>query len=155
MKIKNVKWDDPTFQLSEHFTVYDALNLSQWGRLANESDGLDDTVKEHLLEVFDKLELVRNELGWPIMVHCAYRPGPYNALVKGSSSSGHLYGMAIDFHVIGYADKDACAKIRQRIRPFLEKWNIRMENHDGNWVHIDTKPPVVLGNGTKDRFFKV
>jgi hypothetical protein len=80
-------------------------------------------------------------------VHCAYRPLAYNILVGGVMGSAHLAGRAVDFHV---QDLD-CDEARALIlgHNLLNSLNLRMEDIQGDWIHIDTRNPSQRG-----RFFK-
>jgi hypothetical protein len=138
--MKNINWARPTDVLTKHFTVHDALWLPQWTRLAQESDGLTLEYKANLILLFDKMEQVRTFLGdRPIVVHVAYRPKPYNKLIKGAANSAHLYGEAVDFNVEGLD----CDTVRNLIVPKLEVWNMRCEKlpKGSPWCHLDTREP--------------
>lgn len=148
----NIDWDNPESKVSRYFTVKDATWLPQWNRYAIEADGLDGHAKLALERIFNRLDLVRDLLDKPIVVHCAYRPLKYNQLVKGSATSAHVARMwqgshiaAVDFHVEGMT----CDEARALIEPELAPMGIRMENNPGsNWVHIDNRT-----HGPAGRFF--
>jgi len=110
--------------------------------MANESDGLNDEVKANLIKLCQQMDLVRIFLGQPITVHVTYRPEEYNKLIGGASNSAHKYGMAMDWSV----DNANCAGIRDRIRPQLEMWNLRMEKGTPTWIHLDTREVPPGGN---------
>ncbi len=136
----------------QHFTWHEALWLPQWRRLAVESDGLTDEILNNLTVLFQKLETVRSFLnGRPILVHVAFRSQAYNSLptVKGAKSSAHLFGMAVDFHVVGID----CDQAKQMILDGnkLDEWGMRMEDNGAGapWIHLDTR---ALRPGGK-RFF--
>lgn len=148
-----INWEDPNDHITSNFTVKEALYLPRWGRLANTGDGLNDDIKQNLIILFNKMELVRTTCGkYPIVVHCSYRPQFYNKLVKGALKSAHLSGSACDFHVVGFESNNGCDIIRSIIYPKLEEFNIRMEDIDDlevrNWLHIDFKEP------NPNRFFE-
>lgn len=107
------------------------------------------------------MDKIRERIGIPIIVHVWIRPKSvnnpnhsrhgqdYNLFIGSKSTkSGHIFGQAIDFHVSGYSDAAKCSNIRRKILPWLEELDIRMEDIDGNWIHIDTKPVINF------RFFK-
>lgn len=151
--MNTIDWTNPDCHVSTNFKVKDCLYLPTWKRLANEQDGLDDTVKENLINICAKMEAIRVFLGnKPISVHCMYRPPLYNKLVKGSSTSGHLIGCAIDFHVVDFDGNNGCDLIRGMLEHKLEEFDIRMEDissyNSRAWVHIDMKLPVT------SRYFK-
>ena len=107
------------------------------------------------------MEKIRALFDASINIHCWIRPMSVNApgserhsknynrfIGSRSKTSGHIFGQAVDFHVSGKQGPEQCQLVREEILPHLEDWEIRMEDKDGGWVHIDTKPV-----GAK-RFFK-
>lgn len=141
----SIDWNSPNSKISEHFTVKEALWLPQWNRMADATDGLDEIVKQNLIQTFAKLDLIRLVFGKSITVHCAYRPDKYNTLVKGAKNSAHKYGQAVDFDVYSFD----CDEVREVLKPKLEELQLRMEDlPKSNWVHIDTRAPI------NSRFFR-
>lgn len=122
--------------ISKHFSWAEALYLPQWNRLANASDGLTDQIKSNLSDFFNKkMDMIREYFDAPLIIHCAYRPPAYNALVKGAKNSQHTLGKAADFHVKDFGCDDAQKKIIAE--NMLEKWSVRMERGTQGWIHID------------------
>lgn len=151
--MSGLDWSDPDAQMSRHFTVREALWLNKWGRLANERDGLSEQVKTQILLLAGKMDLVRGILGLPINVHCWFRPVGYNALVGGAQGSKHLClgpWSAVDFDAClpGSDLEVSCARSRKILEPKLEELGLRMEKHDGPWIHLDSAPVVYA------RYFK-
>jgi len=153
-----IDWKDPAAKISRFFTVREALWLTGWNRLANETDGLNETVKANLLAVFRKMDLIRELLGRPVYVKSAYRPRAYNLAIGGAAQSSHMANetsAAVDFwcDTNGDGDKDGddCDAIKAALMPKLEMWGIRMEDNGkgARWVHVDTRIP-----GPAGRFFK-
>lgn len=150
-----VNWADPNSKISKYFTVREAITLREWKRLANESDGLNDTVKANLISIFQKLDVIREFLGRPIFVKSAYRPSAYNVAIGGSKQSAHMadkdYG-AVDFWCDqdGDGDKDGedYDLIKEKLMPKLAGWGLRMEDNGkgARWVHVDSKPVPQGGN---------
>lgn len=144
-----INWEYSTSKVTTHFTVNDLIYLSQWGRLANEVDGLTEEIKDNLCNLAAKMEVVRHFLGDKIIhVHCCFRSPLYNKLVNGALKSSHLIGCAMDFHYDNNDTADECLKIRQIIIPHLEEWDMRMEDRDGPWIHLDTHKVI------SKRYFK-
>lgn len=140
-----VDWSNPDEPISKYFTVREAIYLSRWGRLAREDDGLSGRVKFCLIAMAAKMDVVRDFIGLPIIVHRWYSPPGYNAVVGGSRYSRHmsLFGehSAVDWHgkVDGAATQsEQCDILRAALEPKLEEWGLRMERLPGaHWVHLD------------------
>jgi len=104
-----------------------------------------DSVKENIIKVANKLQLVRNFYNRKIIITSGWRPELYNELIKGSHNSRHMTGEAVDFYVDGMS----CDQVRKDLQPKLEEWKIRMEDLPrSSWVHLDISPVI------HQRFFK-
>ena len=133
--------------ISRYFTWKDALYLPQYSRIADVSDGVTDEVRANLIQLFSKMDLIREFIGVYCIVHVAFRSKEYNKLVGGSPASAHMEGRACDFHF----SRKSCDDVRKAILDAgkLEELGLRMEDNPGSgWVHLDTKPPI------HSRFFK-
>lgn len=131
-----VDWTKGTCQVSKYFTVYEAMTLHSWNRLANEEDGITDQVKTETVKLCLIMDQVRELLGCPINVHCIFRSVKYNQEVLHSLPQDvHSKGMAIDFDCNGHYTIE---QVKEKLRPILEKFNIRMEGGTTTWVHLDT-----------------
>jgi zinc D-Ala-D-Ala carboxypeptidase len=130
-------------KISDHFTYKEALWLPTWQRAGTIADGYSEQIDRNLQILFKKMDLIRVALNKPILVNCAWRPAEYNKLVGGASNSAHIQGQACDFHVEGVD----CDTIRSILLPYLESYNLRMENKpQSNWVHVDFRPVPPGGN---------
>lgn len=141
-------------KISQHFTLHEALWLPSWQVHHIPSEAELSAIKH----VAEKMDEIREILGRPIIVHCWIRPNcanvpnskwdrrNYNAFVGGAPGSAHQEGKAVDFH----ASSLVCDEIRHLLVTELARMDIRMENNDGNWVHIDTRKPLP----GKARFFR-
>jgi hypothetical protein len=139
----NIDWTNPDCNITEHFTVKDAIMLHSWNRLANESDGLTDEGKEKLQILCQKMEEVRQYLGCPINVHCMYRSEKYNKEAVGAIPKDvHQQFLAadIDCHPVLSIEQ-----VKEKMEPKLEEFGIRMERHTTTWVHLDLHKPGVTG----------
>lgn len=135
-------------KISKFFSYKEALYLPQWNRCATKKDGLTNEHLVNLKQLFNKMDAVREYVAAPIIVHVAFRPKDYNALVGGAKQSSHMQGMAIDFHV----ENIPCDDIRYlfQVDNKLEEWGMRCEDAPGtNWIHLDIREP-----GPSGRWFK-
>lgn len=141
-----INWEDPNCRVSDWFTVKECLWLPTWGRLANENDGLNDSVKNSLYALCSKLDHIREFFLCPMIVDCMYRPPSYSKLVGGFETDVHTMGEAADFKVGGIYTEDA----KKLLEPSLEALGVRMEDNPGSdYIHIDIHSPGLTG-----RYFK-
>lgn len=149
---QGIDWSNPSHKVSKYFTVKEMLYLPSWSRMANESDGLDDQIKNNLIDLANAMDVVREFFGKPINVHVTYRPTAYNKAIGGALRSAHSEGKACDFDVAGLS----CDEARKQINDagMLEKWQMRMEDISAltsrGWVHLDRRQPPAGGH----RYFK-
>ena len=152
-----INWKDPKCKISKHFTVHEATFLPSWRIYHLPSD----EEKEEILKLAKKMDIIRDMFGKAISVHVWMRPKSvncessskhgkdYNVFIGSrSTKSGHIFGQAVDFHVDGFIGVDGCNLARVEIEPKLEELDLRMEDIQGGWIHLDTKP---VGH---KRFFK-
>jgi len=154
----------PEEKISKYFTWKEALWLPELGRMADETDGLDEKIFDNLKVLFGKMDKVREYLGKPIIVTICFRSMEYHLdlykrinakrLAKGlpelkvPMASAHLKGMAVDFVVKGISCDDVKKKILDD--KMLDIWIMRMENNGpgAGWIHLDIK-----AKGPSGRFF--
>lgn len=139
-----INWNDLNARISPNFSVHEALWLPSWGRHATPEERMG--FEGNMVALAHKMEAVRDLFAAPIKVHCWLRPTAYNKEVGGARSSAHLVGRAVDFHVDGFEGAGGCLRARGIILPHLEALGLRMENHEGGWVHIDSAPVGPSGN---------
>lgn len=150
-------WTNPETKISKHFTVKEATYLPSWDcyHVPTEKE------KEEIIKLAKIMDIIRDRIGKAILVHVWIRPKKanipgherdgqdYNVFIGSTSTrSGHIFGQAVDFHFSSAAGAAGCLAKRKEIEPWLEELNIRMEDKEGGWIHIDTKP---VGH---KRFFK-
>lgn len=119
----------------QHFYWYEALRLDTWGVYVWPETL---AVRDNIIKTARKLELIRSLLGVPMVIESYYRPKLYNQVIKGAKFSAHLEGLACDFRPVGLEIKTAT----DMIKPHLDEFDIRMESHSGNWIHIDLREPT-------------
>lgn len=79
------------------------------------------------------LDILRNQVGKPIIINSGYRTPERNKLVGGAKYSYHMRGMAADIRIDGMGAKEIANKL-----------NAIIPNECGiivykTWVHIDTR----------------
>jgi hypothetical protein len=150
-----IDWSKPESKIGKYFTVKEALFLPSWGVLHIPND----IEKAAILRMAEKMDVIREYLERPIHVTCWIRPKVvncpnhpgyngknYNAAVGGAFKSAHIEGIAVDFTVSAITASD----VRFLLKDKLEEFQIRMENHHGNWTHVDLRDVPPGGS----RYFK-
>jgi hypothetical protein len=143
----DIDWTNPDCQVTDHFTVNDALCLHSWNRLATEDDGADLSKLQVLCQ---KLEEVRAALGCPMNVHCMFRSKEYNieqGILLPTGNDVHAQSLACDFDCNSTM---SIQDVKDKLEPMLEQLGIRMEFGTTTWVHVDLRAP-----GPSGRYFHV
>lgn len=153
----SIDWNDPGENISQFFTVHEALWLPSWREY--HEPRLEE--QKRIVEFADKMDEIREFLDLPIIVHVWIRPleaiipgskwdgHNYNQYIGSTSTkSAHIFGGAMDWHASGYAGPEKCREIRNRLLPNLEVFGVRMEDIHGGWIHNDDNPVGI------NRFFK-
>ena len=121
-------------QLTEHFTLDEFTRSTTASRLK-----IDNRVPDELMAniqlTANKLELVRNALGKPIVINSGYRCPLLNARVGGVSTSAHTKGLAVDFRCDYGNPKQIC----QRLIDAGVQFDKLIQEHN-QWVHIGFSP---------------
>jgi uncharacterized protein YcbK (DUF882 family) len=87
------------------------------------------------MNLVNKLQLMREKLGKPIVVVSAYRNSVYNAKVGGAPKSQHVNGKAADIKVNGISPLDIAF-----VAESVGFKGIGVYTHDGNsFTHVDTR----------------
>lgn len=79
------------------------------------------------------LDILRNEVGKPVIINSGYRTPERNKAVGGAKYSYHMRGMAADIRINGMAAKEIANKLNKII-----PYGCGIIVYE-NWVHIDTR----------------
>ena len=79
------------------------------------------------------LDILRNQVGKPVIINSGYRTPTRNKAVGGAKYSYHMRGMAADIKVNGMTAKEIANKLNAIIP---DECGIIVYS---NWVHIDTR----------------
>ena len=150
-----IDWKDPESKVSRFFTVKEAIWIPGWKRLADASDGFGTDQEKALVDLFTRMDKVREFIDCPIIVHCAYRPPVYNSMIPGAApQSAHMaknlaradkrpsYLAACDWHpkMPGKSVQEAVEIVESMLVSKLEDFGLRMEKGRKTWIHTDTRP---------------
>ena len=89
-------------------------------------------------ELVEKLQQLRDEVGFPIQISSGYRCKAHNRVIGGHPSSSHCEGLAIDALCSGQRALDLVAAAI----PIFEGVGIsqKSKSHNKRFVHLDIKP---------------
>lgn len=79
------------------------------------------------------LDILRNQVGKPVIINSGYRTPTHNAKVDGAKYSYHMRGMAADIRIKNMTAKEIANKLNKIIP---DECGIIVYN---TWVHIDTR----------------
>jgi len=111
-----------------------------------------------LLKSFTEFEKARVYIGKPFSITNCFRSDAHNKLLlkrytdakakklpppndKPAMHSSHVYGMAIDFNVVGMTPAQVRAKLLEGVNK--GKLHLRIEANRPTWSHIDTGNPFI------------
>jgi hypothetical protein len=99
-----------------------------------ERNGIDNTpngeAMKNLVRIAYTLEIIRNDLGSPVIISSGYRCPAVNNGVGGSSRSKHMQGLAVDFTVVGYTPPQVVERIRNLVG--YDKLILEFDR----WIHL-------------------
>ncbi|MDI7215768.1 D-Ala-D-Ala carboxypeptidase family metallohydrolase [Leptospira santarosai] len=124
--------------LSKNFTL-EQLIVTETG-LENKPDEQTIESLKRLCESI--LEPLFEAVKLPIFISSGYRSPAVNRKIKGSATSQHMKGQAVDFGIKGMSKQDICKKILELDLPFHQLINEGTVN-GATWVHVSIAPKGV------------
>lgn len=122
-------------QISEHITLNEAIKSNTAIRHGIDNTPSLDVAKNMILVANKCFEPLRKWYGKPIRINSFYRCSELNALVKGSATSQHLTGEAMD---IDAGDEIENEKLFNWAKDNLE-FDQLINEYGFSWVHISYK----------------
>lgn len=95
-------------------------------------------ILDNLTQLANRLQVIRDLLGKPIIITSGYRTPEHNKAVGGEPNSFHLKGMAADIVVPGMSAKE--------VQNFLKNWSGGLGSY-ANFTHVDIRPTKARWNG--------
>jgi len=143
-------------KLSEHFTEIEFLRSQVASR-----KGIDNTFQSELhrsnarflCERF--LEPLRAVINDPIIITSGYRCLALNRAVGGSSTSAHVYGLAVDFIPLKTEPKQAFETlIKLHREKKVPNFDQLIWEYDGAWIHLGLSLVINRNQILKTQFIK-
>lgn len=115
--------------MSTHFNKSEMLGKSDATKFT-------ERVENNCNKLAEKLEILREYFGVPILVSSWFRDTKYNESLKNSNKlSKHLYGLAVDFHVKGINTRIAFEKIILHFPVLFDVVLYETTPEKGEWIH--------------------
>lgn len=128
-------------RLTEHFTLAEMTHSEAATRLGIKNVPPPAVVEALRLVCVHILEPVRAHFGKPVTINSGYRSQAVNRAVKGSSTSQHVKGEAVDFEVSGVSNMEVAAWVRFNIQfDQLIAECVSRRDPAAGWVHCSWKP---------------
>lgn len=122
--------------LTPHFFLEEFI-YSNYARRHGINNNPNPVVKQNLILLATKLELVRDLLQAPLTINSGYRCTELNRDIGGASDSAHLSGYAADFTCYAFGQPE---KIVTVIKASGLKYDQLI--CEGTWVHISFDPQM-------------
>ena len=124
-------------QLTPHFTLAELTHSEAATRLGIKNVPPPAVTEALRLVCVHVLEPVRAHFGRPVTVNSGYRSPAVNRAVKGSSTSQHVRGEAVDFEVPGVPNMDVAKWVRANLRfDQLIAECVSPRDPAAGWVHV-------------------
>jgi zinc D-Ala-D-Ala carboxypeptidase len=130
-------------QLSKKFWLSELAKSSTADRHGIDNWPYDDVVVKNLaLVAVHILQPVRNYFNIPFSPSSGYRSAELNAVVKGSKTSQHMTGQAVDFEIAGIPNYDLALWIKENLNfdQLILEFAVPGEPSAG-WVHCSYVSP--------------
>lgn len=89
-------------------------------------------------ELLNRLQIIRDHIGVPIMINSGYRSPAHNSSIGGAKNSQHLYAKAADIVAVGYT----AAKLHAEIEKLIKAGKLKNGGlgRYSSFVHFDIGP---------------
>ena len=122
--------------MTEHFTLNEFLRSDTASRYK-----IDNTPNKEQLENIEfvaiQLEIIRSYYNKPMFISSGFRTKELNTLLKGSKTSQHMQGLAVD---INLKTKDENKIFFNLVNKLIQEKNIKVyqliDEYNYKWVHI-------------------
>lgn len=142
--------------ISKHFSMNECT-VSEYARIHRMSNIPNEKEIENIYYTASRIEQVREFLNKPMIVLSWFRSEELNKAVKGSKTSAHRHGLAVDF-TNGYSIKDQFDLIRNNKDIMFDQL---IYYPDKNFIHVgyklnpdEERRQVMISSGGKFEYVK-
>ena len=125
-------------QLTKNFSLTEFTQSATAARL-NISNSPNEKELENIKKTAEYLQIIRDEIGVPMRISSGFRSKKLNKAIKGSLTSAHCYGSAVDIHASGYTSTELAFKVKEMADsgkiPF-DQIILEFPGTSNTWVHL-------------------
>lgn len=125
-------------KISKYFTERETTVSAMGERLKIKNIPSRDE-KDNILYTASRMDLIREYLGIPLIVLSWFRCKELNTAVKGSKTSAHRFGMAVDVYSTKISSKDIYNKLIEAQAKEIIQFDQLIYYPKQNFVHIGFK----------------
>lgn len=125
-------------KISKYFTERETTVSAMGERLKIKNIPSRDE-KDNILYTASRMDLIREYLGIPLIVLSWFRCEELNTAVKGSKTSAHRFGMAVDVYSTKISSKDIYNKLIEAQAKEIIQFDQLIYYPKQNFVHIGFK----------------
>lgn len=127
---------DLSTKLSQHFTIRELIHSDTALRLGIDNTPPEDVINPLIIVCCRILEPVRTHFQVPFSPNSGYRCSELNQALRGSKTSQHIFGQAVDFEIPGIPNYELAKWISANLiydQLILENYTPGKPN--SGWVH--------------------
>lgn len=145
--------------MGKYFKFEEFIKSDTAERLGIDNEPTDETVIDNIHILISVMDLIREE--WSIycekngmqhpqiIVNSGYRSEPLNKAVKGSPTSNHKKGTAVDFRAKNWDNKALWEVVLYTLKKYNIEWNQLIDECRLTWIHLD-----IGGNKKEIKYMK-
>ena len=145
--------------MGKYFTFEEFIKSDTAERLGIDNEPKSETVINNIFNVMEVMDLIREEwtvycnennlLHPQIIVNSGYRSEPLNKAIKGSPTSNHKKGTAVDFRAKNWDNKALWEVVLYTLKKYNIEWNQLIDECRLTWIHLD-----IGGNKKEIKYMK-
>lgn len=125
-------------KISKYFTEREST-VSAMGERLEIKNIPNQNEKDNILYTASRMDIIREYLGIPLIVLSWFRSEELNTAVKGSETSAHRFGLAVDVYSTRMSSKDIYNKLIEAQAKEIIQFDQLIYYPKQNFVHIGFK----------------
>ena len=135
--------------MAKYFTYSEFIKSYTANELGIDNTPKDETIQNNILEVMEVMDKIRES--WTLYCHqhnlknpqiiigSGYRCNALNIAVKGSKTSAHRIGSAVDFDAKNGRNKDLFGVVQKVLKEYQIEFDQLINEYNYSWIHLGLK----------------